>query len=112
MQTPLVTGEHLYVCRDNGSLACYEAKTGRRLYQERLGSGRDGFTASAVAGDGKLYYTGEPGKVYVVQAGPEFKLLATNSMGEACMATPALSEGTLFFRTQGHVVAVSDKAGR
>lgn len=105
MQTPLVYGEHLYVCRDNGTLACFEAKTGRKLYQERLASG-SGFTASGVAADGKLYYASEPGKVYVVKAGQEFKLLASNAMGDLCMATPAISEGTLFIRTRGHVVAV------
>ncbi len=105
MQTPLVTGDLLYVCRDNGTLACFEAKTGRKLYQERLATGA-GFTASGVAADGKLYYASEPGKVHVVKAGPEFKRLAVNDLAEVCMATPAISEGTIFFRTRGHVVAV------
>jgi outer membrane protein assembly factor BamB len=112
MQTPLVYGDHLYVCRDNGALSCYEAKTGKRLYQERLGTGRTGFTASAVAADGKLYYASEEGEIYVIQAGPEFKVLATNPMGEVCMATPAISEGTLFFRTQGHLIAVAEPQRR
>jgi outer membrane protein assembly factor BamB len=110
MQTPLVYGDHLYVCRDNGVLSCYEAKTGARLYEERLGTGRTGFTASPVAADGKLYFTGEYGDVYVVQAGPTFKVLSVNPMGEICMATPAISEGTLFFRTQGHLVAIAERA--
>ena len=47
----------------------------------------------------------------MVQSGPAFKVLATNPMGEVCMATPAISAGTLYFRTQGHVVAISDKKG-
>jgi outer membrane protein assembly factor BamB len=59
MQTPLVYGDYLYNCRDNGVLSCYEAKTGRRVYEERLGTGRTGFTASSVATDGKLYFTSE-----------------------------------------------------
>lgn len=59
MQTPIVYGHHLYVCRDNGILSCCEARTGKRLYQERLGTGRTGFTASPVAADGKLYFTSE-----------------------------------------------------
>ncbi len=110
MQTPLVWGDLLYSCRDNGVLNCYEARTGRRLYQERLGSGgRMGFTASPVAADGKIYFTRERGEVDVVQAGPEFKLLATNSLGENCLATPAISAGVLFFRTQGHLIAVGGK---
>jgi outer membrane protein assembly factor BamB len=110
MQTPLVYGDLVYSARDNGTLSCYEARTGRRLYQERVGRG--GFTASPVAADGKLYFAGETGDIAVVQAGPEFKLLATNRMGEVCMATPATAAGTLFFRTKGHVVAIAEPEKR
>ncbi len=106
MQTPLVYGDYLYNCRDNGILSCYVATTGERKYQVRLADGRTGFSASAVASDGKVYYTSEDGDINVVKAGPEFEVLATNPMGEACMATPAISEGMLFFRTQEHLVAV------
>jgi outer membrane protein assembly factor BamB len=112
MQTPMIYGDYLYSCQINGILNCYEAKTGKMLYQERLGTGRTGFTASPVAADGKLYFSSEEGDIYVVKAGPEFKILATNPMGEVCMATPAISEGTLFFRTQGHLVAIADTAKR
>jgi outer membrane protein assembly factor BamB len=109
MQTPLIYGDYIYSCRDNGVLNCYEAKTGKPIYQERLGTGRTGFSASPVAANGKLYFTSEEGEVYVVQAGPTFKVLATNPMDEICMATPAISEGVLYFRTQGHVVAIAEK---
>lgn len=109
MQTPIVYGDYLYICRDNGVVGCYEAKTGKRLYNERLGTGRNGFTASSVAGDGKLYFTSEDGDIYVVQAGAEFKLLSVNPMDEVCMATPAISSGVLFYRTQGHLVAIGKK---
>jgi outer membrane protein assembly factor BamB len=109
MQTPLVYGDYLYTCQVNGVLSCYEAKSGKRCYEERLGTGRTGFTASPVAANGKLYFTSEEGDVYVIQAGPEFKVLATNPMGEVCMATPAISEGALYFRTQEHVVAVAEQ---
>jgi outer membrane protein assembly factor BamB len=59
-----------------------------------------------VAADGKLYFTSEEGDVYVVRAGPKFELLSTNTLDEVTMATPAVSEGTLYFRTRGHLVAV------
>ena len=65
-------------------------------------------SASPVATDGKLYLTNETGEVFVVQAGPEVKLLAMNKMEEICMATPAISEGVLYFRTRGHLVAISE----
>lgn len=106
MQTPVVYGDHLYICRDNGVLSVYEAETGRRLYQQRLADGRTGFSASAVAGDGKLYYTSEEGSVLVIKAGPVFEQLAENAMGETAMATPAISEGTIVFRTRRRLVAV------
>jgi outer membrane protein assembly factor BamB len=112
MQTPLVYGGRLYNCRDNGVLSAYEAATGARLYQERLGDGKTGFTASAVAGDGRLYYTSEDGDVFVVKAGPAFEVLSRNALGEPAMATPALSEGVLYFRTRGHVLAVEDETTR
>ena len=109
MQTPLVYRGLLYVCRDNGVLGVYEAATGRRLYQERLGAGVAGFTASPVAGDGKVYFTSEEGDVYVVKAGGTFELLARSPLGEVTLATPAISEGALYFRTRGHVVAVGER---
>lgn len=108
MQTPLVYGDYLYNCRDNGVLSCYRAVTGERLYRERLGGGTSGFSASPVAADGKIYFTSEVGEVYVVAAGPELELLAVNSLDEIAMATPAISEGVLYFRTRHHVIAVGN----
>ncbi len=106
MQTPLVYGDYLYSCHVDGVLSCYEARTGKQIYKERLGTGSEGFTASPVASEGKLYFTGEKGSVFVVKTGPDFSVLATNRMREVCMATPAISEGIVFFRTQEHIVAV------
>ena len=66
------------------------------------------FSASPVATNGKIHFTAENGNVYVVKAGPEFELLGINKMNETCMATPAISEVTLFFRTRHHLVAVAE----
>ena len=109
MQTPLVYGDHLYCCNDAGVLSCYEAKTGKNLYSERLGSGNTGFTASIVAADGKIYAASEEGSVHVVKAGSKFQILSKNDLGETCMATPAISAGELFFRTRSHLVAITAK---
>ncbi len=109
MQTPLVYGDLLYNCRDNGVLSVYDAKTGDRKYQQRLGRGGGGFTASPVAADGKVYFTSEEGDVYVVKAGPNYELLATNALDEVTMASPAISEGTIYFRTRTHLVSVGAK---
>lgn len=109
METPVIYGDHLYSCQADGVLSCFEAATGKRIYKERLGSGGDGFTASPVASEGRIYFTSEQGAVYVVKPSVDFTVLATNQMDEVCMATPAISERTLYFRTQGHVVAVGPK---
>ncbi len=106
MQTPIVYDGLLYNCRDNGVLSVYEPRTGRRLYQERISRGGSGFSASPVAADGNVYFSSEDGSVFVVKAGPEFEVLAENQMGETLMATPAISEGVLYIRTRGHLVAI------
>jgi len=105
MQTPLVYDGLLYNCRDNGVLSVYDAKTGERHYQQRLGEG-SGFTASPVAAGGKVYFTSEDGDVFVVRAGTSFELLSRNAMGEVCMATPAISEGVIIYRTRSHLIAL------
>jgi outer membrane protein assembly factor BamB len=109
MQTPLVVGNLLYGCNDAGVLSCWDARTGRSFYKERVGGGGQGFTPSIVAADGKIYVTSETGNVYVVPVGETFAPVATNRLGNLCMATPAISEGTLLFRTRNHLVAVGFK---
>lgn len=108
MQTPIVYGDLLYVCRDNGVLSVFDARTGERHYQSRLGDGKTGFSASPVAAGGRVYFTSEDGDVYVVKAGTTFALLGTNALGEVAMATPAISEGVIYFRTRNHLVAIAD----
>ncbi|MBZ5496285.1 MAG: PQQ-binding-like beta-propeller repeat protein [Acidobacteriia bacterium] len=107
MITPIVYGDYLYSCKNNGVLYCYEAGTGKKVYQERLGDGTTGFTAAPVAGDAKIYFSSEDGDIYVVKAGSRFEILSKNPMGEICMASPAISGGVIYFRTKEHVVAVS-----
>jgi outer membrane protein assembly factor BamB len=106
MPTPIAYKDYLYFGSDRGTLSCFEPETGELKYSEKLSSNGAAFSASPVASDGKIYFTAENGEIYVVQAGPEFKLLAVNKMDETCMATPAISQGILFFRTRNHLVAV------
>ena len=107
MQTPLIYGDYLYNLRGNGSLTCYRAKTGELIYKEKVGD-MASFSASGVAADGKLYFPSEQGDIFVVKAGPDFELLNANPMNDICMATPAISEGVLFFRTHHFLIAVSE----
>lgn len=107
--TPMVYDGYLYNCRMNGRLTCFNAKNGEEIYTERLGGTGVALTASAVAADGKLYFTSEHGTVFVVKAGPEFELLEENDLDDVCMATPAITDGTIYFRTQHNLVAIGEK---
>ena len=108
MPTPVVYGDLLYTCSNQGVLTAYNAKTGERVYQERLGGKGGAFTASPVASDGKLYLSSEDGDVFVVKAGPKYELLATNPVGEVMMATPAISGGLVIVRGVNHIYAFGE----
>ncbi len=104
--SPLVYRGYLYVVSANGVLTVFEAATGERAYKRRIGDTGGAYSASPVAADGRIYLTSEDGDVFVLRAGPEYELLATNRMHEVCLATPAISEGQIFIRTTGHLYAV------
>ena len=109
MQTPLALGDALYGCLDLGILTCFDARSGAIRYSERLTKSGEGFTASPVSDGRHLYFASEVGHVYVVPAGPSFSVVSTNSMNETCMASPAISGGTLFFRTREKLVAIGNR---
>ncbi len=103
MQTPLIYQGLLYNLNINGILTCFDALTGELKYRESL---KEAFSASAVAADGKIYLSSEAGNIYVIKAGPVFTLLSKNNVKDNCMATPAISGNTLYFRTQHSVIAI------
>lgn len=109
MPTPLVYQGMLYVLANNGVLDAYDLRTGEEVYRQRLPTVGSGFSASPVAADGKLYLSNEDGELLVVKAGRKFELLATNSMGELLMATPALSDGVMYVRSAKSLFAVGRK---
>ena len=112
MPTPILYGDYFYTLANAGMVVCYEAKTGKQVYKERLSSA-DGYTASPVAADGKLYFLSEEGKCHVIKAGPHFERLAMNPMGEYCMATPAIADGMMFIRAQHHLFGIGrERAAR
>ncbi len=105
MSTPVVVGDYLYLGHSNGVLRCFHANTGEKLYEKRLDSGAY-VVSSLVAANDKVYCTSEDGTVYVIAAGPEYKLLAKNPLGDSCLATPAISAGTIYFRTASSLMAI------
>jgi outer membrane protein assembly factor BamB len=103
--TNIIYGDYMYNMRMNGYLTCFDAGNGVVIYSQRL-MGANAITASAVASNGKIYYSTEEGVIYILKAGPEFEIISTNAMKDVIMATPAISDGALFVRTQHWLVAV------
>jgi outer membrane protein assembly factor BamB len=109
MPTPLVYDGILYVLANNGLLDAYDLRTGEDIYRQRLPLVGSGFSASPVACDGKLYLSNEDGEMLVVAAGKNFSHIATNSLGELLMATPALSDGVMYVRSATSLFAIGRK---
>ncbi|HYE63952.1 MAG TPA: PQQ-binding-like beta-propeller repeat protein [Pyrinomonadaceae bacterium] len=109
MPTPLIYNGILYVLANNGLLDAYDLRTGEELYRQRLPLVGSGFSASPVAADGKLYLSNEDGEMLVIAAGRKFTHVATNSMGELLMATPALSDGVMYVRSSASLFAIGRK---
>jgi outer membrane protein assembly factor BamB len=108
MPTPLAYRGVLYVLANNGVLDAYDLVTGKEIYRQRLPLVGSGYSASPVAADGKIYLSNEDGEMLVIEAGPAFKVIATNTMGEPLMATPALSEGVMYVRALSTLFAIGN----
>jgi outer membrane protein assembly factor BamB len=106
MPTPLAYRGRVYVLDNNGVFDAYDLHTGAQVYRQRLPLIGSGFSASPVAADGKIYLSNEDGEILVVRAGSTFEHLATNSMNELVMATPALSRGVMYVRGSASLYAI------
>ncbi len=106
MPTPLLYRGLLYVVHHNGVLVAYDARSGTAIFKSRFSRGGT-FTASPIAANGKLYVATEEGSIYVLEAGPEYRELAVNDVGEPLLATPAVSEGLLLVRTPRRLLALA-----
>ncbi len=98
--SPLVVGDQYYTLMDRGFLTSNDAKTGKEIYgRQRLAVDAGTFSASPWAYNGKIFAVSEDGDTFVIQAGPEFKLLGRNSLSEMTLASPAVANGSLIMRT-------------
>jgi outer membrane protein assembly factor BamB len=100
----LAWGDHIFFVHDKGFAACFEARTGKTIWNERL-SDAD-ISASPVLIDGKIYAINEKGTAYVFAAAPTFQLLATNTLGEPVIASPAVADHRLFIRGKNHLFCI------
>ncbi|MDA8968631.1 PQQ-like beta-propeller repeat protein [Akkermansiaceae bacterium] len=104
MQTPILIGDRIYACSDRGVLTSFNATDGSILFSERLKG--NGFTASPVSDGRHLYITAEFGEVWVSKPGDTYQEVAINELGDSCLATPAIADGTIYFRTLKSLIAV------
>ena len=106
--SPLLYGDYLYTLNDMASIAtAFHAASGKTMWQGRLGvATREGFSASPVGVDGKIFFTNDDGDTFVVRAGPTFELLHVNRLGARVLASPALVDGRWYFRTDGALLAI------
>jgi len=106
--SPLVYGDHYYTLLDRGIMTCHNARTGREIYgKQRIDPAASAFTASPWAYNGRIFALSEDGDAFVIQAGPEFKVLGKNSLDEMCMATPAIVRGSLIVRTASKLYRIA-----
>jgi outer membrane protein assembly factor BamB len=94
---------YLFVIEEGGNLECLQAETGAVVWKERV-SGR--YEPSPVLADGRLYLLSSNGKTTVIEAGPQFKILAENPLNEKCGASMAASGGCLFIRTENALIGI------
>jgi outer membrane protein assembly factor BamB len=106
--SPVLYGPQLYMVNDMASIVTsIDATSGKVMFQGRLGvAQREGFSASPVAVDGKIFFTNDDGETFVLRAGPKFDLLHVNKIGESTLASPALVDGRWYIRTNRHLYAI------
>jgi outer membrane protein assembly factor BamB len=97
--SPVVYDGRVYVVNDNGILTVFDAGTGRRVYQARVGGGGHTFSSSPWTYGGRIFCLSEEGDTFVIAAGDEYREIARNRLGEMTFATPAVAGNGLFIRT-------------
>jgi len=101
--SPLLIGGELYLLHDRGVVTCLDAKTGRLIWQHRLGGN---YSASPIFADGRVYACSEAGRTTVFSPGSKYRQLADNVLPAGIFASPAADGRALFIRTETHVYRI------
>jgi outer membrane protein assembly factor BamB len=102
----LYTGDYLFAITEGGVASCLNPTDGELLWQERVGGNH---AASPVWIDGRIYFTSEEGETTVIEAGPEFKILARSPLREKTQASMAVSNQRLYIRTANNLYCIAQK---
>jgi outer membrane protein assembly factor BamB len=108
--SPLVSNGRLFVVKKGGVAAAFEIDDGKTVYEQKRIRNLGNYYASPVAGDGKIYVTGENGFIVVLKDGPKLEVLAKNDVGEPCIATPAIADDRLYVRTLNKLYCFAEAA--
>jgi outer membrane protein assembly factor BamB len=101
--SPVFVDGLIFMVSDDGIINCIDAATGDGLWQKRIGGA---FAASPIYGDGRIYFCDQDGQTTIIKPGREFESLATNTLDDGCMASPAADGGALFLRTRTHLYRI------
>jgi outer membrane protein assembly factor BamB len=104
--SPIACGDYFLVASDEGIGSCFEAETGERQWQQRLGKH---YSASLVTAGGLVYFLADDGIMKVVRPGKKLEVVAENPLGEYIYASPAISDGRLYLRGEKHLICVGEK---
>ncbi len=99
----VVVGDLLFMMSDSGVASCIDAKTGARVWEQKVGGH---YSASPLHAEGRVYFFSEEGKTTVIEAGRTFKQLAQNELDDGFMGSSAVSGKALFLRTKTHLYRV------
>ena len=102
--SPIIEGDYFLIISEGGVAHCFETKTGKILWQERLGTHH----ASLVSANGLVYFLNDNGVMNVVKPGPRFERVAQNEIGEKMFASPAISGGKIFLRGDKHLFCIGE----
>lgn len=101
--SPIAAGDYFLVVSDGGVASCFEAKTGERLWMERLGTH---YSSSLVSAGGLVYFTSDEGHTTIIRPGAKLDVVKESDLGEYSYASPAISHGQLIFRGEKHLIAI------
>jgi hypothetical protein len=105
--SPIVSDRYFLVAADNGICSCFIAETGERLWMERLAKH---YSASLIEARGLVYFLDDEGVTKIVRPGPQLEIVAENPLGEYCFASPAVSNGQIFLRSEKSLFCIGPPA--
>ncbi len=108
MASPVVVGDELFVVKKGGLCSAFDVETGKAYWETKRLNNPGEYFASPVAADGKIYVTGENGFVVVLEQGDKLNVLAKNDLGDDVIASPAIADGRLYFRTKQKIMCFAE----